>query len=244
MFLGHWQFFKDFFKIAFMRYLLFWFAIVPIFVKLLSGLPEKFRIPGTEHFLSLSLPFTWWLLWLASLCYFIAFVLFHAFCPQFIKRYPSYTEYKTHGHSPRWVIWEFYYAVEGPRSPSNFVAKIWQKIYFRFSPIRETDKLFERVITKNYAQETTEDSSVNPLVEKTQTTAFFKSKCKLYKISCDPDSTGIDVKENEIFWEVFGHFAKQGSKIRSLISFLIGGTVVLLLIVLGQHILTVAELIF
>ena len=141
MFLGHWQFFKDFFKIAFMRYLLFWFAIVPVFVKLLSGLPEKLRIPGTEHFLSLSLPFTWWLLWLASLCYFIAFVLFHAFCPQFIKRYPSYTEYKIHGSLATMGHWEFYYAVEGPRNPSNLVAKIWQKIYFGLSPIKETDKL-------------------------------------------------------------------------------------------------------
>ena len=52
------------------------------------------------------------------------------------------------------------------------------------------------------------------------------------------------MKEKEIFWEVFGHFAKQGSAIRSLISFLIGGTVVLLLIVLAQHILAVAQLIF
>lgn len=70
MFLGHWQFFKDFFKVAFMRYLLFSFAIVPIFVKLLSGVPEKLTIPGTGHFLTFSLPFTWWLLWLASLSYF------------------------------------------------------------------------------------------------------------------------------------------------------------------------------
>jgi hypothetical protein len=244
MFLGHWQFFKDFFQIAFLRYLLFWFAIVPIFVKLLSGLPEKFQIPGTEHFLSLTLPFTWWLLWLASLFYFIAFVLFHVFCPQFIKRYPSYTEYKNHGHSPRWVIWEFFYAVDGPKSPSNFVVKIWQKIYFYLSPISEADKLFQRVITKKYAEETTENSSVNPLVEKQQTTAFFKSDGKTYKISCNPDSADIAVKENEIFWEVFGHFAKQGSAIRSLISILIGGTILLLLVVLVQHILTVAQLIF
>lgn len=243
MFLGHWQFFKDFFKIAFLRYLLFWFAVVPIFVKLLSGLPEKFRIPGTEHFLNLSLPFTWWLLWLASLFYFIAFILFHAFCPQFIKRYPSYTEYKIHGHSPRWVIWEFYYAVEGQRSPSNFVAKLWQSIYYWLSPITETDKLFDRVITKKFAQETTDNPAKNPLVEEKQTTAYFNSNGKFYKISCNPDADDIAVKENEIFWEVFGHFAKQGRKIRSLISFLIGGTIALLLIVLLQHILTVARLI-
>jgi hypothetical protein len=244
MFLGHWQFFKDFFKIAFLRYLLFWFAIVPIFVKLLSGLPDKLKIPGSDHFLSLSLPFTWWLLWLASLLYFIAFILFHAFCPQFIKRYPSYTEYKIHGHSPRWVIWEFFYAVEGPKGASNFVARIWQKIYFFLSPIRETDKLFQRVVTKKYAEETIDNPSVNPLVEETQTTAFFISNNKLYKISCNPDAPSVDVKEKEIFWEVFGHFAKQGARIRSLISFLIGGTVILLLAVLAQHIYTVAQLIF
>lgn len=243
MFLGHWQFFKDFFKIAFLRYLLFWFAVVPIFVKLLSGLPEKFRIPATDHFLTLSLPFTWWLLWLASLFYFIAFILFHAFCPQFIKRYPSYTEYKIHGHSPRWVIWEFFFAVKGPRGPSNLVARLWQKIYYYFSPITETDKLFQRVITKGYAEVTADSASENPLVEKTQTTAFFEANGQRYKISCNPQSPDINVKESEIFWEVFGHFAKQGRKIRSLISFLIGGTVALLLIVLLQHILTVVQLI-
>jgi hypothetical protein len=130
MFLGHWQFFKNFFQIAFMRYLLFWFAIVPIFVKLLSGLPEKLTIPGTTHFLTFSLPFTWWLLWLASLSYFIAFILFHAFCPQFIKRYPSFTEYKIHGHSPRWIIWEFFFAVEGPRQPVNLISRFWRAVYY------------------------------------------------------------------------------------------------------------------
>ncbi len=244
MFLGHWQFFKDFFRIAFLRYLLFWFAIVPIFVKLLSGLPEKLRIPATDHFLTLSLPFSWWLLWLASLLYFIAYILFHAFCPQFIKRYPSYAEYEAYRHSPRWVIWEFYYAIEEPKRPSNLAARAWKSIYYYFSPITEADKLFARVITKKYAEETAESPTINPLVEETQTTAFFKADNKLYKISNDPSSTTAAVKEREIFWEVFGHFAKQGPQIRSLISLLIGGTVSLLLIVLIQHILTVAQLIF
>lgn len=243
MFLGHWQFFKDFFKIAFLRYLLFWFAVVPVFVKLLSGLPEKLEVPGTHYFLTLSLPFTWWYLWLASLSYFVAFVLFHAFCPQFIKRYPSYSEYKTHGHSPRWIIWEFFYAVEGPRRPANPVANLWKKLYDLVSPITQTDKLFERVITKKYAQETAESPAENPLVEETKTTAYFCFGGKRYKIWCDPSSPDIDVKEKEIFWEVFGHFAKQGYGIRSAILYLIGITIFLLMIVLLQHIVTVARLV-
>jgi len=244
MFLGHWQFFKDFFRIAFLRYLLFWFAVVPIFVKLLSELPEKLKFPGTDYFLTLSLPFTWWLLWLASLCYFLAFILFHAFCPQFIKRYPSFTEYKLHGHSPRWIIWEFYFAVEGPQRSANWIAALWQKFYYSISPITQTDKLFQRVITKRYAVDAGENMpTTNPVVEEKQTTTYFKSGDHVYKISCDPDSTGIQVKESEIFWEVFGHFAKQVPGVRTTISILIAATIGLLLIVLLQHILTVVRLV-
>jgi hypothetical protein len=243
MFLGHWQFFKDFFQIAFLRYLLSWFAIVPAFVKLLSGLPEKFQIPGTEHFLVLSLPFSWWLLWLASFFYFVAFVLFHAFCPQFIKRYPSYSAYKVFGHSPRWVIWEFYFAVEGPKPSSNPVSRAWRAIYYYFSPITQTEKLFNRVITKGYAEETTVMPSENPLVEKNQTTAFFRSNGNMYRISSNPESEEAQVKESEIFWEVLGHFAKQAPSIRSSITVLIGVTITLLFVVLVQHIFTVARLI-
>lgn len=254
MFLGHWQFFKNFFQIAFLRYLLFWFAVVPIFIKFASKLPDEIAIPGfglpntgaSYHavpVLTLSLPFSWWLLWLASLSYFFAFLLFHAFCPQFIKRYPSYTDYQTHGHSPRWVIWEFYYAVYGGVA-ANWVAKIWQKIFYRLSPITQTEKLFDRVITKKYAAETAEAiPAKNPLVEQNQTTSFFKYREKTYRISCDPSAADTPVKEKEIFWEVFGHFAKQAPNIRAVISFLIGLSILLLLIVLTQHIWTVVQLV-
>jgi hypothetical protein len=243
MLLGHWQFFKDFFKIGFLRYLLFWFAVVPIFVKLFSGLPEHLKIPGTEHFLTFSLPFTWWFLWLASLSYFVAFVLFQAFCPQFIKRYPSYTEYKAHGHSPRWVIWEFYYAVEGPGRPTSLIGRLWKNIYDTVSPITQTDKIFERVITKKYALETIEKFTDNPQVEENQTTAFFVFQDKEYKIFCDPSTDDIVVKEKEIFWEVFGHFAKQGSGVRALIQILIAITAAFLMIVLIEHIVSVVRLV-
>lgn len=243
MFLGHWQFFKDFFQIAFLRYLLFWFAIVPIFVNLLSDLPPDFPIWGTHFVIHLSLPFTWWLLWLASLCYFIAFVLFQAFCPQFIKRYPSYTEYQTHGHSPRWVIWEFYFAVYGPRQPTTTVGRLWSEIFFYISPISQTEKLFKRVITKGYAQVTSETCTENPVVEKDQTAAYFEYNSKRYKIGCDPSADDVSVKEREIFWEVLGHFAKQAPALRSAISVLIAITVGLLLLVLLQHIWTVVRLV-
>lgn len=243
MFLGHWQFFKDFFQVAFLRYLLSWFAIVPVFVKLLWDLPERLQIPGTDYILTLSLPFTWWLLWLASLSYFLSFILFHAFCPQFIKRYPSFSEYKSHSHSPRWIIWEFYYAVEGQRAPKNTVSALWSKLFYAISPITQTDKLFQRVITKQFAIEVPAIPEENPQVERDQTSAYFKFQNKDYKIACNPSDENIAVKENEIFWEVFGHFAKQGPGIRWVISTLIAITIFLLLVVLGQHVWSVISLV-
>jgi len=52
MFLGHRQFFKDFFQVAFLRYLLFWFAVVPAIVQMVSALPSALKIPGTDFSLT------------------------------------------------------------------------------------------------------------------------------------------------------------------------------------------------
>lgn len=239
MFLGHWQFFKDFFQIGFLRYLLFWFAIVPIFLTLFWGLPPELPLFGTAHIVHFALPFSWWMLWLASLFYLLAYILFHVFCPQFIKRYPSYTEYLTHGHSARWIAWEFYYAVYGPPKATNIFACIWKRIFFFFSPIRHSGKLFDRVIKKKYAQVADQPSAENPAVGENETVTYFEHKGVHYAIAAQPDQPGVEIKVREIFWEILEHFAEQAPFLRGLITALVGITAALLICVLLQHVWTV-----
>jgi hypothetical protein len=244
MFLGHWQFLRSFFDFVFLRYLLAWFAIVPVLVNVLQTAPARWRIGEQEFVLTLSLPFSWWLLWLASLSYFVAFALYHLFCPPFIKRYPSFKEYDDMGHSPRWIAWEFFYAIDNSQRASTGPANIWKAIYYFFSPLVKKEQLFDRVIKKNYAVKADISSlpTKNPIVEEKETATYFQYNGTIFRLASNPEDTNTQVKVKEIFWEVFGHFAKQGAGIRASIYILVGITLILVLITAVQHIWSAAHL--
>ena len=104
----HWQWYKVFFHIAILRYLVLWFAAVPVLAKLLQKVPHELTIALGDRVITLAmrLPFTWELLWVCSFTYVIALFLYNIVCPRFVKEYSSYAEYKAHMHSPRWIIWQ------------------------------------------------------------------------------------------------------------------------------------------
>src|SRR5690606_38778117 len=86
----HWQWYKGFFGIIILRYLVTWFAIVPIIAKLFSGLDLSMKLGSAntvEIHSNLTLPFSLQILWLASFFYVLALLLYHFFCPSFIKKY-------------------------------------------------------------------------------------------------------------------------------------------------------------
>ncbi len=245
MFLKHWQFLRSFFDFAYLRYLLGWFALVPFVLNLLVAIPSEV-ILFEKYRLNLTLPFTWWTLWIASLAYFIAFSLYHLFCPSFIKRYPSYAAYLTHEHSPRWIVWEFYYALNADKLAETRWGRIIDYFYYLISPLREKDVIYERVITKRYAIATDLKKlpSEKPIVGASATKTYFKYDGKIYELLCDQTEKLVKIREQEIFWEVFGHFAKQGAFVRGVISWLIGISLALVFWTVGEHVYSGFKFIF
>ena len=75
--LGHWQFLTGFFRLAFVKLFISWFAIVPIAVAVLRSIPEVAYIDSNLHPIALhmELPFSWVILWLASLLFSAAAIL-------------------------------------------------------------------------------------------------------------------------------------------------------------------------
>src|SRR5947209_136126 len=104
----HWQSYRGFFHIAVLRYLVFWFSLVPVFAKFLEKVPREITLNIGSHSFTLAteLPFNWELLWLSSFLFVCAFFVYTFSCPRFVKNYSSYADYKTHMHSPRWIVWE------------------------------------------------------------------------------------------------------------------------------------------
>lgn len=222
----HWQWYKSFFNLTVLRYLVTWFSIVPVIVNILKGINEPIIIQSivqTSVQLNLSLPFTWEILWMSSFAYVISLLLYQAFCPGFIKTYSSFKDYKLHQHSPRWVIWEALNVLNDKN---------------------EIGKLFDRLYTKKYVELTSENLNKNEVVvEENQSVAYFVYKEKSYKLALPVIESGnindekTEIREREIFWEIFGRFSSSRRLLRFLILLFLVISGVLFSIVFIQNIM-------
>ncbi|APE00467.1 hypothetical protein BM526_00560 [Alteromonas mediterranea] len=207
-----WENYRDFFTLKIMRLLIVWFALAPVVYSVLDGIqrPLNIKVGDVSYQLALKLPFNWETLWLASLCYFTAFVLYLLFCPQYIKEYTSYENYKARGHDSRWVIWEVQKLLK-----SWFVDK----------------KLFhERVTTKKMSVEEAlpnEHQLLEPISEETGTVIYYEYDSKVFKLS----SSSNHFNETGLFWEVFGRYSSKFNFVRGVIRFLLDATILLFAIV-------------
>lgn len=208
-----WQWFRDFFNITIFKYFVTWFALVPIFAKLSKYLPKEIVLqlnPVKSYIINLELPFKWEILWVSSLSFVIAYILYLIFSPIFVKRYFSLKYYKEYEHSPRWIVREAQKLVN-----SWFV---------------DLDKFLERMIEKGYIYKI-EDSdnfeNKKVIVTKKQTYLMFQNKKINYKFSMpilindkeDKELTEIAVRE--IFWEVFARFSDSKFGVRLIIQILL-----------------------
>ncbi|MDP3315814.1 MAG: hypothetical protein Q8M47_07085 [Devosia sp.] len=222
-----WQWYRDFFALSYLRYMATWFAIVPAVASIFALVPRQVRLPFTDPKiqLTLSLPFTWQVLWLGSLFFLGAFVVYQIRVPVFVRRYHSLDSYLAKGHSPRWISWEC-------------------KLLFDLNTGR--DKFVERLLKKGYLLPTElQDATQGGAVEvNTKTTDFhFQHGGNGYvlampilrtDLSEDEAATGVAVRE--IFWEVLARYAESRSFARLtilLFLYLAGGSVVF---VTCQHI--------
>jgi len=223
----HWQWYRGFFNITILRYLVTWFAIVPIILKFVENADPSLKVKDVIeiHFINnASLPFSLQILWISSLLFVIALFLYQFFCPGFIKTYSSYADYLKHHHSPRWIIWESQKVIDDKN---------------------EIGKLFERLNEKGYIsdhQEEIQNSEVK--IENEQTVIFFKHNGKNYKMGLPIIENKIESKdktaiaEREIFWELFGRFSSSRKYMRLTISILLVLSALLFAWTLGEHIYT------
>ena len=178
-----------------------------MFAKLLSKLPNEISFKPIDkiYTITLELPFNWQLLWISSLLFVIAYILYLIYCPQFIKTYSSFKDYKLHYHSPRWLSW----AAKDIVSDKN-----------------EIDKFFERLNKKGYLKlsDDQEDKKLPRVdIEEKQSTLYFSYNQKTYSFSMprlkdkEENENLTEIAEREVFWEVFGRFSSSERPIRLLI---------------------------
>lgn len=208
----HWHNLDGFFKPIVTRFFLTWFATAPLVASLIQNYPNIFV-----------LPFDWWVLWLASLVYAIAFATHALRCPQFTKRYPTYLAYQARGHSPRWLVWEFH--------------KCWTNIH-----LAGREKLENRVVEKNYAVESSDNPEFQnePTVSEKGTVFQFPHRGKIYDLEIKEDATEEVVRD--LFWEISGRWTSSGTKTRMFIWVLLALAMILVLITVLQDVWFVLSL--
>lgn len=219
-----WEKYKGFFQVTVFRYLVLWFSIVPIVVTLLEGFQKPLVLMWNNQkiVLQLTLPFSWQLLWLSSLLFFIALALYHWWCPPFIKKYNQFSEYQSYANDPRWLAWEAKHVAEDP----SLVAKFTQRL---------TTKKFLKVLPDDVSW----DLNDNPTVEEQQTTLRFQSEGKKYALSTpilDQNNQPRADAEKGIFWEIFGRFSESKYSARLTILIFLILSSICFLVVLCQHI--------
>lgn len=212
--LEHWQNLKPWFNPVAIRLLMPWFAVIPILLHIFRDVPRYITFPTVPPLvLTMELPFRWWLLWIASLLFAIAFVLFHLLCPKFVKRYASYIDYRKHEHSPRWLASEF--AIALPLLGDSG---------------RET--LYQRLITKKLVSEIPIDAAIRVgerIVKQDATVVAFDHQGRRYLLEARDsidDAAAISRFQQEVFWEIFGRVANSRQCVRYVIWALLFLTVV------------------
>mgnify|MGYP001193558627 FL=1 len=208
----NWQWFRDFFNITIFRYFVTWFAIVPFFAKLTQYLPRKINIQLSEtkdYYLNLALPFKWEILWISSLLFVAAYVLYLFFAPVFVRRYFSLKDYKEYEHSPRWIVWESQKLIK-----SKYV---------------DLEKFVGRMIKKDYVKkyDGSDFKDKEVVVDPNQTYLMFTYKDQKYQFAMPIIYNGKENEEltniavREIFWEVFARFSSSKFGIRLIIQILL-----------------------
>lgn len=234
----HWQWYKHFFSLNYIRYFATWFAISPIVATATENIGgnNKFCIENTCLTYHLELPFSWWLLWVGSLLFITAFSLYHFYCPKFIKDYSSYADYESARHSPRWASWEALYLVQdATRAPRAY----------------DLNKFVERLVNKKLAHPIGEKSD-QPIVQvrEDQSVLFFCYQEQNYELAMPKfqnsgDAKSIDdVATYELVWEIFGRRSTSYETVRKIIYILVNIAWAIVAISIIQNIYSATHLIF
>lgn len=227
----HWQWYKDYFSLSYIRYFATWFAVAPIIARVFgsSGHESPICIDADCIVVRVDLPFSWWILWIGSVSFITAFALYHYYCPAFIKRYSSYSDYLAAMHSPRWTSWEALRLItESQASPKAY----------------DIDKFVSRLKEKGYAvPDEGHYKEPKVTVEKSQSVLHFSYQDNAYRLAMPPknglsdsDRRYNDIAVHEVVWEIFGRYASSHRNIRFIITYLVRASWIAVIAVMIQNI--------
>ncbi|EKO3375811.1 hypothetical protein KW505_07100 [Vibrio fluvialis] len=226
-----WEQYRIFFNLIILRYLVLWFAIVPI----LGGLFSKIKNPitfidsvGKQHELNLALPFSWQLLWLSSLFFVLSLFIYYIRCPNFVRKYHNFSYYKEYFHDYRWLVWEAEKLVKSIKNEQmdKFIDRLHEKKEIMIS-ISEDE--FNGINNENNAKVS---------VEKTCTSLTFSHKNKYFKLSLPRHESNEDnlMEQVGVFYEIYGRFSSSRHLSRFFILILLSFSGLLFAYVFCQHI--------
>lgn len=229
-----WQWYRDFFALSYLRYMVGWFSIVPLMALVLGNIPETVQLTFTEPPtpLYIRLPFSWQILWAGSFCFFLAYLIYQFRVPTFVRRYHSLDDYKDKGHSPRWISWESKDVYEWDIDKAKFVDRLQKKGYLHTSlsgDIKSPEVVVIGPTTEfRFTHDGTHYVLSMPIVDD--------------KGIEDEDATAIAVRE--IFWEIFGRYADSRLPERIVIKFLLVMAGLCVAIVVIEHIVNTLPYLF
>lgn len=220
-----WQFLRAFFGFHYFRYLVLWFAIVPVALSIFRDVPKEvlLYVGPVPIKLNTSLPFNWLFLWICAVIYIVAWAIYLSRVPRFIKQYNNYTEYRIPDHSPRWIVWEWYH-------------------YLNSAPWIAVDILISKGLVSAFKPDPALQSQLEgqPLTKpekgKDETSFVFNRYGHFFRVALGPDTPDCQKLEKELFWELFGATAGSRRWSRRLIWTLLSIAGIMFALVIFQHI--------
>lgn len=216
-----WEEYQSFFNLIVLKYLVAWFSIVPVLANLAQKLPDtiKFNIDGAAFEVSLSLPFHWQVLWMSSLFFVLALVVYNVSCPAFIKKYNNYSEYLSYQHHSRWLSWE----------ARNLLKVISLEQKRKFKKRLEDKQYIVKIENPEY-----KDGKVKAC--HTQTFLYFQVDDEMYELGMPVLNNANADSDKDVFYEIFGRYSESKKAIRGIIQFLLILSALCFAFVLIQHI--------
>ncbi|MDN7355192.1 hypothetical protein [Acetobacter senegalensis] len=115
-----WEKLAGIFTFSYFRYLGWWFAITPIAISIISAFKENNYL----NIQSISLPFSWEILWFSSFFYVLGYVVFLFSCPNFIKKYKNLQNYEKLMFPKDHILEEWIYFIKKFRTLEQFSSNV------------------------------------------------------------------------------------------------------------------------
>lgn len=204
-----WQYAVDASRLPFLREASLIIAVMPLILAATREALQRYSI-------SIHVPTSIWLTWMAAVVFIISWAILNARCPLFLREYRDYGEYLKRHHSHRWIVWEFYNTIESFQAWRTIVRETLEKgvsIEFDGSHLPEGLELSQSFWQ---AAEGTEVKLFEPKNFNRDICLpiyYYGKRLLLVLQEQDPK---LKEKEKELFWILYSQAAKEQLKSRIL----------------------------